>query len=46
MTISAVVELARMFLTGVHLNPDSKRYYPYNTMAANVLGFVNIENEG
>lgn len=33
-------------LTGVHLNPDSKRYYPYNTMAANVLGFVNIENEG
>ena len=32
--------------TGVHLDPDSKRYYPYNAMAANVLGFVNIENEG
>ena len=33
-------------LTGVHLEPDSKRYYPYNAMAANVLGFVNIDNEG
>ncbi len=33
-------------LTGVHLYPDSKRYYPYNAMAANVLGFVNIDNEG
>lgn len=33
-------------LTGVHLKPGSKRYYPYNTMAANVLGFVNSENVG
>ncbi len=33
-------------LTGVFLEPDSKRYYPYNAMAANVLGFVGAENKG
>lgn len=33
-------------LTGVHLEPDSKRYYPYNAMAASVLGFVGAENKG
>ena len=33
-------------ITGVFLEPDSKRYYPYNAMAANVLGFVNAENKG
>nr|WP_325211182.1 penicillin-binding transpeptidase domain-containing protein [uncultured Oscillibacter sp.] len=41
-----IPEGQRRSLTGVHLEPDSKRYYPYNAMAANVLGFVNIENEG
>ena len=33
-------------ITGVFLELGSKRYYPYNTMAANVLGFVNSENKG
>ena len=33
-------------LQGVWLNPDSKRYYPYSSLAANVLGFVNGENQG
>ena len=33
-------------ITGVFLEPDSKRYYPYNAMAANVIGFVNSENQG
>ena len=33
-------------ITGVSLTPDSKRYYPYDTMAANVIGFVNSENNG
>ena len=33
-------------LTGVYLEPDPKRYYPYNAMAANVLGFVNSEDQG
>ena len=33
-------------LQGVWLNPDSKRYYPYSSLAANVVGFVNSENQG
>lgn len=34
-------------LQGVFLVPDSKRYYPYGTLAANVVGFVsNGENQG
>lgn len=41
-----IPEGERSSLTGIHLEPDSKRYYPYNAMAANVLGFVNIDNEG
>ena len=41
-----IPEGQRRSITGVYLEPDSKRYYPYNAMAANVLGFVNIENEG
>ena len=31
---------------GVYMEPDSKRYYPYGTLAANVLGFVNNDNVG
>ena len=41
-----VPEGQRRSVTGVHLNPDSKRYYPYNAMAANVLGFVDIDSKG
>lgn len=33
-------------LQGIFLDPDSKRYYPYGTLAANVVGFVNGENQG
>lgn len=41
-----IPEGQRHSFTGVHLSPDSKRYYPYNAMAANVLGFVDIDSEG
>ena len=41
---SPIPEGQRRSVTGVHLNPDSKRYYPYNAMAANVLGFVDIDS--
>ena len=41
-----VPEKERRKISGVFLEPDSKRYYPYNAMAANVLGFVNGENKG
>ena len=33
-------------LRGVWLQPDSKRYYPYAQLAANIIGFVNGENQG
>ncbi len=33
-------------LSGVYLEPDTKRYYPSSTLAAQVLGFVGSENRG
>ena len=30
----------------LYLTDDSKRYYPYTNMAAQVIGFVNKENQG
>ncbi len=33
-------------LQGVWIQPDSKRYYTYSSLASNVLGFVNSENQG
>ena len=41
-----IPEGQRRSLNGVYLEPDSKRYYPYNALAANVVGFVNAENKG
>lgn len=41
-----VPEGQRRALTGVFLEPDPKRYYPYNAMAANVLGFVDSDSKG
>ena len=33
-------------LSGIHLEPASKRYYPNNNLASQVLGFVGTENKG
>ncbi len=33
-------------LKSIHLEPDSKRYYPNSTLASHVLGFVGSENQG
>lgn len=33
-------------LIGVRLDEDSKRYYPYGSLAAHVVGFVGAENTG
>ena len=43
---SEVPEDQRVKLRGVYMEPDSKRYYPYGSLAANVVGFVNGENVG
>ncbi len=33
-------------LQGIHLDPDTKRLYPFGSLAGNVLGFVNANNVG
>ena len=33
-------------VSGIHLEPNAKRYYPYGTLAAQVIGFTNASNEG
>ena len=33
-------------IVGVHLVADTKRYYPYGSLAAQVIGFVGDENTG
>lgn len=46
-----VCDEVRAFLSenkiiGVHLEPDSQRYYPNHETASQVLGFTNTENKG
>lgn len=31
---------------GINIDSDSKRYYPYNTLASNLLGFCGSDNSG
>ena len=33
-------------ISGIHLEPNAKRYYPQGTLAAQVIGFTNASNEG
>ena len=33
-------------ISGIHLEPSSVRYYPYGTLAAQVIGFTNASNSG
>ncbi len=33
-------------LKGVHLEENTKRYYPYSNLASHVIGFVGMENTG
>jgi len=32
--------------TGINIDEDSKRYYPYNDLAAQVIGFCGSDNQG
>ena len=32
--------------TGVNIDEDTKRYYPYGTLAANIIGFTGSDNQG
>lgn len=31
---------------GINIDEDSKRYYPFSTLAANVIGFTGSDNQG
>ncbi len=31
---------------GIHLEPNTRRYYPYESLAAQVIGFTNASNDG
>ena len=33
-------------ISGIHIEPATQRYYPYGTLAAQVLGFTNASNTG
>ena len=33
-------------ISGIHLEPNSKRVYPYGTLAAQIIGFVNASGDG
>lgn len=33
-------------IKGIHLASDAKRYYPYSTLAAHVIGFLDGDNHG
>ena len=33
-------------ISGIHLEPSSKRNYPYGTLAAQLIGFTNASNTG
>ncbi|HEX7056041.1 MAG TPA: stage V sporulation protein D [Bacilli bacterium] len=38
--------IRELYLPGVYLAEDNKRYYPYGSLAAHVLGFTGIDNQG
>ncbi len=33
-------------LSGVYLDADTKRYYPYNNIASHIIGFTGSDNQG
>ncbi len=33
-------------ISGIHLEPNTQRYYPYGSLAAQVIGFTNASNAG
>ena len=33
-------------ISGIHLEPSTQRYYPYHTLAAQLVGFTNASNTG
>ena len=38
--------IAESGVEGIHLEPNSRRVYPFGTLAAQVIGFTNASNDG
>ena len=43
---SVADELRKEKITGIYFEEDSKRYYPYGSLAAQVIGFTGSDNQG
>ena len=41
----AIIEESKENLPGIEINVNSKRYYPYNTLASHLLGYVSSINK-
>ncbi len=39
-------KLREMNITGIHFEEDAKRYYPYGSLAAHVIGFTGSDSQG
>ncbi|MFC5703601.1 stage V sporulation protein D [Cohnella faecalis] len=46
MTLEKAQEVRNLRLPGIYVGEDNKRFYPYGSMAANVLGFTGAFNDG
>ena len=44
--LGEIVKLKQAGLSGVRFLPEQKRFYPKRELAANVLGFVGMDNQG
>ena len=46
LTKEEVEKIKELKLSGIYLATEKKRYYPFETMACHILGFVSDEGEG
>lgn len=44
--VEVATKVRELNLTGVYLQEDSKRYYPYGTFASHIIGFTGTDNQG
>lgn len=46
MTMEKAQEIRALELPGIFVAEDNKRYYPFGELAAHILGFTGIDNQG
>lgn len=44
--VELATKVRELNLTGVYLQEDAKRYYPYGSFASHVIGFTGTDNQG